>query len=217
MPQRDQHTGNSGWSQAPLSADACWEELVAQQLPATLEAQARTLKAFERVREIPNAQSLLRALLCYVLSLSSLKHLSGWSRLVGVTSKVISAQAWHKRLQKAAPWLLWLFTQMLDLRLRAAGMPSVQRILLVDATHLVEAGSTGEDWLLHSCYDLLTGQLAWVRVTDRHGGESLVPVPIRKGDVLVGDGAYSRAPQLIAVEEAQAFSLTRFSPQHLPV
>ena len=37
---------------------------------------------------------LLRAVLCYVLSLSSLKQLSGWSRLVGVSHKMLSAQAW---------------------------------------------------------------------------------------------------------------------------
>ena len=33
----------------------------------------------------------------------------------------------------------------------------------------------------------------------------------------MGDGAYSRATQLVAVDAAQAFSLTRFSPRHLPV
>jgi hypothetical protein len=45
----------------------------------------------------------------------------------------------------------------------------------------------------------------------------LANVPIQKGDILVGDKAYSKAPQLLAVDAAQAFSLTRFSPWHLPV
>jgi hypothetical protein len=88
MPQRDQHNASDLQSQAPSSAEQCWDELVAQRLPANLETQARVLGAFQRVRELASAQDLLRALLCYVLSLSSLKHLSGWSRLVGVTSKV---------------------------------------------------------------------------------------------------------------------------------
>ena len=71
MPQPDQHTASDAVSQAQASADQCWEELVQQRLPATLESQARILGAFQRVRALPSAQALLRALLCYVLSLSS--------------------------------------------------------------------------------------------------------------------------------------------------
>lgn len=40
-------------------------------------------------------------------------------------------------------------------------------------------------------------------------------LPIEPNDIVVGDGADSRAGQLLAVEDAQAFSLTRFSPWHL--
>ncbi len=217
MPQPDQHTATYESSQALVSADHCWHELVQQRLPANLEEQARALGAFQRVRALTSAQLVLRAVLCYVLSLSSLKQLSGWSRLVGVSSTVISAQAWHKRLQRCGPWLLWLFNALLDLRLRTAGLPTAQRILLVDATHLSEIGPKGETWRLHSAYDLLAGQLAWVQVSDHHLGESLAHLPIHAGDILVGDKAYSKAPQLLAVAEAQAFSLTRFSPWHLPV
>lgn len=216
MPQ-DQHTASNGLPQAQASADQYWEELVRQRLPATLESQARALGAFRRIREVSSAQVLLRALLCYVLSLSSLKQLSGWSRLVGVTSKVLSAQAWHKRLQKATPWLLWLFAALLNVRLPACGLPQGQRILLVDATFLSEIGAQGDLWRVHCAYDLLAGELAWVRVTDRSIGESLAHLPIHPRDILVGDKAYSKAPQLVAVEAAGAYSLTRFSPWHLPV
>lgn len=217
MPQRDQHNANDPQSQAASSAQECWDELVEQRLPANLESQARVLGAFQRVRELSSARVLLRALLCYVLSLSSLKHLSGWSRLVGVTSKVLSAQAWHRRLRQCAPWLLWLFTQMLNLRLSTGGLPTQQRLLLVDATHLAEMGPKADNWSLHCAYDLLEGQLAWVQVTDQHQGEGFTHIPLQPGDILVGDGAYSRASQLLAVDAAQAFSLTRFSPRHLPV
>lgn len=216
MPKRDQHNAIVSPSQAPEAAQQSWKELVLR-LPADLENQARNLGAFQRVRAVVSAQDLLRALLCYVLTLSSLKQLSGWSRLVGMTGKVISAQAWHKRLQKAAPWLLWLFTQMLQLRVSSPSLPKQQRILLVDATHLPECGRQGEDWRLHSAYDLCGGQVAWVQVTDQRGGESFTHLPIQPGDILVGDGAYSRASQLVGASAAQAFALTRFSPWHLPV
>lgn len=217
MPQRDQHNASDLQSQAPSSADQCWNELVAQRLPTDLETQAQVLGAFQRVRELANAEVLLRALLCYVLSLSSLKHLSGWSRLVGVTSKVLSAQAWHKRLRKCAPWLLWLFTQLLELRLSVGSLPTQQRILLVDATHLAQMGPKADTWSLHCAYALQTGQLAWVQVSDHHQGEGFAFLPLQPGDILVGDGAYSRATQLVMADAAAAFSLTRFSPRHLPV
>lgn len=217
MSQRDQHTANEAESQAQTQADRCWDELVQTRLPADLPAQAQALGAFQRIRAVPRAQALLRGLLGYALSQASLKQLSGWSRLVGLTSKVISAQAWHKRLQQSASFLLWLFTALLQVRLPTPGSPQQHRILLVDATHLAEIGPRGDTWSLHSAYDLDTGQLAWVKVTDQHTAEGFAHLPIQPGDLLVGDGAYSRAPQLMAVERAQAFSLTRFSPRHLPV
>jgi hypothetical protein len=162
MPQHDQHSARDGVSQVQGSAEHCWDDLVQQRLPANLQAQARALGAFQRVRALPSAQALLRAILCYVLSLSSLKQLSGWSRLVGVSSKLLSAQAWHKRLQRCGPWLLWVCTALLDLCLTTTALPTGQRILLVDATFLNEMGATGDLWRLHCAYDLLEGELAWV-------------------------------------------------------
>lgn len=217
MLQRNQHKANDERPQPQQSADQCWDELVHQRLPAKLETQARALGAFQRARAVANAQGLLRALLEYALSQSSLKFLSGWSRLVGVSSKVMSAPAWHKRLQNSHLWLLWLCSLLLDVRLTTQRLPHNQRLLLVDATHLAEMGPKGDNWSLHCAYNLLAGHLAWVQVTDQHQGEGFTHIPIHPGDILVGDGAYSRAPQLLAVDEVQAFALTRFSPRHLPV
>jgi DDE family transposase len=217
MPQRDQHNAIPSVSQAPIQAEQCWEELVHSRLPAELDEQAQQLGAWRRKRHVGSASQLLRALLCYVLCLTSLKQLSGWSRLSGISTTVLSAQAWQKRLHRSAPWLLWLFTRLLQVRLQSRFHSTQQRILLVDATHLAQLGPKGAVWNLHSAYELETSQLAWVQVTDHHLGESLARLPIQAGDILVGDGAYSRVPQLFAVEEAHACSLTRFSPWHLPV
>jgi hypothetical protein len=166
---------------------------------------------------VPNAQALLRAVLCYVLSQCSLTFLSGWSRLNQVSTRVLSAQAWNKRLRLLSPWLLWLLTTLLDVRLETRALPTAQRLLMVDATHLSEMGKKGETWRVHSAYDLLKGQLAWVHVSDGSQGESLVRLPIQKGDILVADKAYSKAPQLLHVDAAGAFALTRFAPWHLPL
>src|SRR5438552_16123464 len=107
MSHRKQHTSSESFPQVSDPATADWQQLVQERLPSTLESQARALGAFVRVRRIRSASLLLRALLCYVLSLASLRDLSMWSRLVGVTPGVISAQGWHKRLRQSLAWLLW--------------------------------------------------------------------------------------------------------------
>jgi Transposase DDE domain len=217
MPQRDQDNASDRLWQADERSAACWQELVEQRLPPDLEQQARQMKAFVRVRTLSSASEVLRAILCYVLTLSSLKQLSAWSRLLGLTPLVLSPTAWQKRLRGCGPWLLWLLSQLLGQLLPppASPLPTSGRILLVDATSLTQVGDGEGTWRLHSAYDLLAGRLSWVKISDRHTAESLKHLPIQPDDIVVGDGAYSRAGQLLAVDEVGAFSLTRFSPRHL--
>ena len=214
MPQRDH---DSRWPADPQSrADQDWQELVEQRLPADLQAQARELKAFVRVRGMPSALHLLRGLLYYVLSHSRLRDVSVWSRLIGLTSKVISGQAWHNRLLASADWLLWLFKALLAAPTGSFGEQS-QRILLVDATHVSCRDKRADTWRLHTAYDLLAGRLAWVRISTQHVAEGFAQLLRHVGDIVVGDGAYSRAKQLLAVAAAQAFFLVRYSAAHLPL
>src|SRR3989440_5601802 len=156
MPQRDH---DNRWPADPqCPADEDWQRLVEERLPAELEAQARELKAFQRARGVPSALHLLRGLLYYVLSHSSLRDVSVWSRLIGLTSKVISSQAWHKRLLASADWLLWLFNALLAAPKGSFGVQS-QRILLVDATHVSCRDKREDTWRLHTASDLIAGRL----------------------------------------------------------
>jgi hypothetical protein len=66
-------------------------------------------------------------------------------------------------------------------------------------------------------YDLLAGRLGWVRISTQHVAEGFGHLLLHVGDIVVGDGAYSRAKQLLAVAAAQAFSLVRYSAAHLPL
>jgi hypothetical protein len=214
MPQRDH---DNRWPADPQSpADQDWQRLVEERLPADLEVQARQLKAFQRARGLPSALHLLRGLLYYVLSQSSLRNVSVWSRLIGLTSRVISGQAWHKRLLGSADWLLWLFNALLAAPTRSFRGLS-QRILLVDATHVSCRDKRAGTWRLHCAYDLLAGRLAWVRISTQHACCGFTHLLLQVGDIVVGDGAYSRAKQRLAVAAAQAFSLVRYSTAHLPL
>jgi hypothetical protein len=103
MPQRNQHSLSADETQVICSPEQDWNDLVEQRLPADLETQAQALGAFQRARGGSSARVLLRAVLCYVLSLSSLKELSGWSRLVGVSTHLLASQSWHKWDLQAIP------------------------------------------------------------------------------------------------------------------
>jgi hypothetical protein len=150
MPQRDHSSVSPADRQSITDQD--WQRLVEQRLPADLEAQAHELKAFQRARGLPSALHLLRGLLYYVLSHSSLRDVSVWSRLIGLTSKVISSQAWHKRVLASADWLLWLFNALLSAPTRSFGEHS-QRILLVDATHVSCRDKRAGTWRFHCAYE----------------------------------------------------------------
>src|SRR5437763_6507100 len=122
-----------------------WNTEVVPGLPSDLEVQARTLKAFVRVREVKCASDLLRALLAYVLCAPSFQRVGAWALLIGLAE--LSDSAWSRRLLKASAWLLWLLGELLAvpappswLHERARG-----RVLLVDATRLRQPGGCGDD------------------------------------------------------------------------
>jgi hypothetical protein len=126
------HTAPIALAQPSLVGDA-WATEVVPRLPATLAAQARTLKAFQRVRGLATPHDLLRGLLAYVLGPLSTRRLGTCAVVVGVAD--ISEAAWRKRLRVSNPWLLWLLSELV-----AAPAPPVPlggraqgRILLVDA------------------------------------------------------------------------------------
>src|SRR5919201_1204620 len=214
MPQRDPPSASSIRPQDALEQE--WQALVQERLPADLEAQARWFKAFQRARELACATDQLRALLPSVLSQSSWREVSGSSRWIGVSRSVLSAPAWNQRLLACQDWLLWLFKSRLQAP-RWQRCPASGRLLLGDATHVRCRTSAAGTWRWHTAYELLAGQVAWVHVRSPKQGEGFGHLPLRTGDVLVGDAAYSRASQVLGAHHVQASSLIRYRPVHLPL
>jgi Transposase DDE domain len=204
--------------QASKLIDKEWEEQVLTQLPAETEEQAFRLRAFVRYREIESVGDLLRGLLAYVLCVHSFRQLGSWAVLLGIAN--ISDTAWRKRLKQANAWLLWLLAailsgpQICSEQRTSSGMG---RIILVDGTRLKQVGGTGDDWRVHSAYDVRASRLIQVHVTDKHTAESLQHFQLQRIDLLIADRGYGYRKNIAYAYQQQAYVILRFVPSTCPL
>lgn len=211
------HRTKEKQEQALDLVDQLWATEVEPQLPADLEEQARKHKAFQRQRAVANAADLLRAILGYVLGGLSTRQWGAWAVLVDLAD--ISDRAWSKRLQKSGEWLLWLFGELTVIETEAGYSfgKRAGRVLLIDGSTLKQVGGSGDDWRLHTAYDLIAGRLAQVVVTDRTQGEKLSHFGLEVGDIAVADGGYGSRSSVAAVKKQQADGVFRIHPNTFPL
>jgi hypothetical protein len=214
MPQPEHHTVLSWSAQLQALLQVGWEQEVLAQLPAEAKQQAQTLGAFVRAKKLKCIGDLLRGLLAYVLSVSSLRELGAWAVLIDLAN--LSHVAWQKRLRAARPWLLWLLSELLAVP-APAPVCTHQRVILIDATRLKEPGGCGDDWRLHLGYDLVAGRLLDVRLSDRHTPEGFTLFDLRPGDLVVADRGYCRRKQLAFVIRQGCHLLVRLAVLQVPL
>ena len=85
-----------------------WTTDILPLLPPDLEAQARALGAYQRVRAFATTTDLLRGLLAYAATAASLRALGAWAVIQDLAD--LAPSSWLERLRAAGPWLQWLLT-----------------------------------------------------------------------------------------------------------
>lgn len=183
-------------------------------LPPGWENMAQSSGALRRARDFPNAESLLRVLLVHIASGCSLAETAVRARQLGLE---VSSVAVFKRLKSSEEWLRWLAQQIRGQQrvpLENQGRP----VRAVDATSVSEPGSTGTDWKVHFAVNLANLQCDFFELTSvEKGGETLKRIPIRAGDIILGDRIYANAAGVSHVIQAQADVVVRVNRQTLPL
>jgi hypothetical protein len=182
-------------------------------LPRGWKEMARSTGALRRARDIPDAESLLRVLLMHVVNGYSLAETATRAGHLGMK---LSAVAVFKRLRASEEWLRWLAEQQRGrqpLAVESQGRP----VRLVDATTVSEPGSTGTDWRIHYVVNLANLQCDFFELTDVKGGETLRRIPVKAGDIMMGDRVYATPVGVAHAKAAQADILVRLNRQSLPI
>ena len=173
-----------------------------------LEATARSRGAFTRVREIKNAETLLRLALAYGGLGMSLRETCAWAEAGGIAS--LSDPSLLERLCKAAPWLGDILAALIA---EQAKVPARRwagyRLRALDGTSICQPGADRTTWRLHVGYDLATGQVDQLELTDGHGAENLQRLTYAPGDIVLGDRYYARPRDLRPVIDAGADFIVR--------
>ena len=186
-----------------------WPEVSAR-LPAgfDLEATARLRGAFTRAREIKNAETLLRLALAYGGLGMSLRETCVWAEAGEIAR--LSDPSLLARLCKAAPWLGDIAAALIAEQTKVpARRWAGYRLRALDGTSICEPGADRTTWRLHVGYDLATGQVDQLELTDVHGAENLQRLSYRPGDIVLADRYYARPRDLRPVIDAGADFIVR--------
>ena len=174
-----------------------------------VEATARARGAFTRAREIKNAETLLRLALAYGGLGMSLRETCAWAEAGGIVVS-LSDPSLLERLCKAAPWLGDIVAALIAEQAKGpTGRWAGYRLRALDGTSICEPGADRTTWRLHVGYDLATGQVDQLELTDGHGAENLQRLTYRPGDIVLGDRCYARPRDLRPVMDAGADFIVR--------
>ena len=138
----------------------------------------------------------------------SLRETCAWAEAGGIAS--LSDPSLLERLCKAATWLGDIVAALIAEQAKVpAGRWAGYRLRALDGTSICQPGADRTTWRLHVGYDLATGQVDQLELTDVHGAENLQRLTYRPGDIVLGDRYYARPRDLRPVIDAGADFIVR--------
>lgn len=192
------------------SAASDWDRLISHLSTfVDLDATARDSGALKRRRAVADGATLLRLALAYGPGGLSLRSAAAWAGINDVAC--LSDVSLLKRLRCAADWLGVVAGAMLHNVAGSIPASGSRPLRIVDGTSISQPGSKGTDWRLHATYNPAMARFTHLELSDVHGGEGFARVPIRSGDIVLGDRAYARAPALHKVVSADADFIVRMA------
>jgi hypothetical protein len=151
---------------------------------------------------------LLRLALAYGGLGMSLRETCAWAEAGGIAK--LADPSLLERLCKAGPWLGDILAALIAEQARMpAGRWAGYRLRALDGTSICEPGADRTTWRLHVGYDLATGQVDQLELTDVHGAENLQRLAYRPGDIVLADRYYARPRDLRPVIDAGADFIVR--------
>jgi hypothetical protein len=186
-----------------------WEQLRAHLPPDfDLERTARERRAFLRKREVKDAASLFRLAMAYGGCGMSLRETCAWAHALKLAC--LSEPSLMERLCKAAPWLGVIVAGLIS---QQATVPAKRwagyRLRALDATAICQPGADRTSWRVHVGYDLASGQVDQIALTDGRGAENLQRLTYQPGEIVLGDRIYARAHNLAGVKSDGADFIVR--------
>lgn len=164
--------------------------MILRHLPSGWDTQAFETGAMRRVREFKNPEALLRTLLVHLAEGYSLRETAVRVRQGGIAD--VSDVAIMKRLQASEEWLRWMALEFTAYHENPVllSVGDRLRVRITDATNVNEPGKTGSSWRLHYSMELKTLRCDFFELTDARGGETFTRIPVKVGDLVLGDRGY---------------------------
>src|SRR6266849_2653089 len=172
------------------------------------EVTARVRRAFTRAREVKSATALFRLAMAFGGCGMSLRETCAWAAATGLAD--LADTSLLERLCKAAPWLGDIVAAIIAKQAQLpVGRWAGYRLRALDGTSICQPGADRTTWRLHVGYDLATGQVDQLELTDVHGAENLQRLSYRPGDIVLADRYYARPRDLRPVMDAGADFIVR--------
>jgi len=179
---------------------------------------ASATDALKGLRKDKEAEDYLRTLLIHIGCGHSMRQTVARAKLAGLAD--ISDVAFLGRLRKAKDWFHSLCVALFEERGLTADMAKGFEVRLFDASIVREPGKTGSQWRIHYSVRIpsLTCDFFKITMTKGQGmGESFFQYSIKKGDYIIADRGYSRAPGIHHAVSKGACVIVRVNSGTLPI